>query len=302
MLASLSDGTIRQYEKPIRLWFNFCKEKNISLFDATISEILQFLTERSHEVKTYGTLNCYRSALSLISKKELGSDASVKRFFKGFSVQKPQSSKYTDTWDPQVVLESISKMGQNACLSLENLSKKLIMLMALATAQRVQTLSKIRVENIKIGEKIIKIVITDKIKTSGIGRAQPILEFPFFNNEPNLCVAKTLIEYLNKTKDVRLQNSEFLFLTYKKPHHPCSTQTLSRWIKDILNNSGIDTNIYKGHSTRHASTSAAARKGVNVEIIRQAAGWSSNSKIFANFYNRPLKENLCQFASTVFNQ
>lgn len=47
-------------------------------------------------------------------------------------------------------------MGENSSLSLENLSMKLIMLMALASAQRVQTLTKIRIENIKIDKITIK--------------------------------------------------------------------------------------------------------------------------------------------------
>ncbi|CAG7822654.1 unnamed protein product, partial [Allacma fusca] len=40
--------------------------------------------------------------------------------------------------------------------------------------------------------------------------------------------------------------------------------------------------------TRHAATSAAARKRVNIEVIRKAAGWTSSSSTFANFYELPI--------------
>lgn len=56
----------------------------------------------------------------------------------------------------------------------------------------------------------------------------------------------------------------------------------SRWIKNILAKSGVDTHIYSAHSTRHAATSAASRKGLSVDLIRRSAGWSQSSETFAN--------------------
>lgn len=301
ILASLSEGTLRQYEKPIRLWWENCKEKNIDLFEAAVPEILCFLTKLTEGVKTYGTLNSYRSAISLITNVDLGNNNVVKRFCKGVSVIKPQNSKYNDIWDPKLVLNYISQLGSNVDLNLEMLTKKLSILIALSTGQRLQTLSKIKIENIRIQKDYVKIIITDRIKTSGVGREQPILEFPFFKELPNLCVANTLKEYLKKTENIRAKDENSLFLTFKKPYHKATSQTISRWLKDILKKSGIDTNIYSGYSTRHASTSSAARKGVRIEKIRQAAGWTSSSNCFAKFYNRPLRDTSYAFASTVIS-
>jgi hypothetical protein len=70
-------------------------------------------------------------------------------------------------------------------------------------------------------------------------------------------------------------------------------------LKKVLKESGIDTNQFKGHSTRHASTSAAFRAGLNIESIRNAAGWSRNSNVFAKFYNKPIL-NSVNFAETLF--
>nr|CAH7748227.1 unnamed protein product [Callosobruchus chinensis] len=36
---------------------------------------------------------------------------------------------------------------------------------------------------------------------------------------------------------------------------------------------------FKGYSTRHAATSAAARAGLNIEIIRETTGWTKNSEL-----------------------
>ncbi len=56
----------------------------------------------------------------------------------------------------------------------------------------------------------------------------------------------------------------------------------------MLKLSGVDTNTYKGHSYRHASSSKAARVGVNVDTIMKSVGWSAKSNIFAKYYNEPL--------------
>ena len=63
-----------------------------------------------------------------------------------------------------------------------------------------------------------------------------------------------------------------------------------------MTEAGVDQK-FKAHSTRHASTSKALQKGLSVDLIKRAAGWSQNSKVFCTFYNRPIEEN---FASKVF--
>lgn len=271
------------------------------MFDASVQEVLGFLSKMSESVNTYGTLNTYRSAISLISNHELGDNPAIKRFFKGFSVMKPPSAKYQDTWDPDIVLRYLVELGPNTELKLKDLSMKLVTLIALATAQRLQTICKIKLENIKTYEKEIKIYIPDRIKTSKLGKTQPVLLFPFLNDQPELCVATLLQIYMEKTKDIRPKEANSLILTYKKPYHPAGTQTISRWVKDIMEKSGIDTLSYSGYSVKHASVSSAKRKGVNVEVIRQTAGWSEKSNTFGKFYNRPLRDTENNFLSSVLN-
>ena len=53
--------------------------------------------------------------------------------------------------------------------------------------------------------------------------------------------------------------------------------------------SGIDTVHFKPHSTRAASTSAAFRKGVPLETIMAAAGWSAECT-FATYYKKDVTE------------
>lgn len=156
------------------------------------------------------------------------------------------------------------------------------------TAHRVQTLSKIKIQNIETLPSQIIIKIPDFIKTSRLGCPQPVLYIPFFEDKPAICPAKTLISYINKTSHLRQSDSDTLFVSFRKPHSQISIQTLSRWIKSALKDSGIDVNIFSAHSTRHASTSQAHKQGINIDLIRKTAGWSGASNTFSKFYHRTI--------------
>ena len=116
-------------------------------------------------------------------------------------------------------------------------------------------------------ENSLEINIPDIIKTSAPGSYQPSLCLPFFLENKDLCVAITVMLYLEKTELLRGKCDQ-LFITIKRPYREVSTQTISRWTKRCLRNSGIDTSIFKAHSSRHAATSAASERGLLRTLLR----------------------------------
>jgi len=170
---------------------------------------------------------------------------------------------------------------------LKIITKKLVLLLALGTGHRVQTLCSIKLSQISLKDKLI-IRIPDRIKTSKPGRCQPLLCFSRFENHENLCIVRLTEQYINTTKDLRPSTCEALFISLTKPHKAVTSQTMSRWIKQGLKECGVDTTVFSAHSTRHASTSRAAEKGVALDLINRAAGWTGESRVFASFYNRPM--------------
>lgn len=285
LYSSLSQNTHKQYSHCIREWFIFCKSCNFDCYQPSIANVIAFLTKLYQQGCNYSSLNTYRSAISFLVGSDIGNNLDLKRFFKGVFRSRPPLPKYDLTWDPDPVLDYLSSLYPNDKLTLEILSKKLITLLALVTAHRVQTFSLIKCTNIKILSDKILIKVPDLIKTSRPNSQQPLLTLPFFVEKPEICPAKTLICYMSKTKNLRSEE-ERLFLSFRKPHSVVGTQTLSRWIKLSLQNAGIDVSIFTSHSTRHASTSKAKRLGLNIDLIRKTAGWSQSSQVFARFYNR----------------
>lgn len=285
-MNSLSKNTLKQYNTSFSKWWRFCVTNSIAIFNPSLNDVLMFLNTEFSAGAAYQTLNCHRSALKQLFYIE-DKDNIIKRFLKGTFRMKPVFPKYNQTWDPKIVINYLSTFFPSNTLPLAKLTHKLITLMALVTSHRVQTFSLIKISNITKCNDSFRIFVDAFLKTSSPNRPQPILEIPKFTEKPEICVASTLEEYLITTKALR-GNIQELFITYKKPFRKASVQTLSRWIKTVLQESGVDTSIYSGHSTRHASTSAAFQRGVDIETIRKAAGWTPNSSSFARFYCRPV--------------
>ncbi|OXU27171.1 hypothetical protein TSAR_005436 [Trichomalopsis sarcophagae] len=301
MLASLAPSTIKQYEGAIKKWELFSSKNQIDFFAPDGSSLISFLTESYREGASYGTLNTYRAAVSLISHSKVGEDPMVSRFFKGVFRLWPSKPKYSHTWDVAIVLDFLRTLFPLEELSLQDLSYKALMLIALSTAQRAQTLANIKISNICKTAKGIEIKIPELIKTSGPGRFQPLLVLPRFEQDQELCVASVILRYIEVTRPLRGEIDN-LFIALKKPHKPIGSQSISRWIKTVLAKSGIDTAVFSAHSTRHAASSAGLKSGVNIDTIRRTAGWSENSQTFARFYNRPIGQDRYDFASKIIRQ
>ena len=58
------------------------------------------------------------------------------------------------------------------------------------------------------------------------------------------------------------------------------------------------TTIYSPYSVRSASTSAAKAKGIPIDQILTAGGWSSFST-FAKYYNKPIKQSNGDYSTSL---
>ncbi|KAL9985474.1 hypothetical protein ACROYT_G007888 [Oculina patagonica] len=131
--------------------------------------------------------------------------------------------------------------------------------------------------------------LVEHLKQSRPGVTNPLVKLKAFEDK-TLCIVTTLQEFLTRTQTLRGTESQ-LFISYQKSFKKVNRDTISRWVKSVLTDSGIDTSRFKPHSTRAASTSAASNASVSLDDILQTAGWSSECT-FAIFYNKPIaKEN-----------
>jgi len=166
------------------------------------------------------------------------------------------------------------------------LTKKLIMLLALTSAARAHEVCFLDIRFL-IKHDYAYIFHFDKLtKVARPGKPRPPIKFLPFEENIKICVCKCIDDYLSRTQSWRGEKTQLL-LSYRNPHNPVSTKTISRWITDMLNQAGIDTNIYTGHSTRSASASKARSCGVPTKEILKNGHWS-NESVFQNRYSKEL--------------
>ena len=116
-----------------------------------------------------------------------------------------------------------------------------------------------------------RITICDKLKQTKTGRHLELTDLFAYPNDEKLCVVEHLKEYLHRTEQLRKGHSKLL-LSYIQPFKPVSKDTISRWIKQVLEAAGIDIKKYSAHSKRAASTSSCKAKGLNLAEIMKSAG------------------------------
>lgn len=178
-----------------------------------VNTFLKYVSVRFHQGASYGILNSERAAIGLVSATDLRDNSDISRFFRGAYKMRPTKPKYNTIWSTDRLLEWAEKLEPLVSLSLKDTTFKLISLLALATAQRVQTLSLIKISNIVTTKDNVTIRITDQIKTSRVGTPQAFFIIPFFNIKKSACVARVLLHYMKITKELR-GDIDNLFITF----------------------------------------------------------------------------------------
>lgn len=253
---------------------------------------MNFLTDTFHRGVGYESLNTARGALSslgiVVDGCRAGNHPLVIRFMRGvFNLRTPQP-RYTDTWDVQPVLQKLRSMFPLHVLSLKELTLKLVMLMALTQAARVQTLQLLLLSNMIINEHSISVQLGGTLKQSRQKFNINRVTFHHYHQDPSLCVCTTLLKYITVTEGLRedgMHTDDRLFISFIKPHKSVAKDTIARWLRTLLSMAGIDVAKFSAGSVRPAAASKARAAAVPVACIMAKAGWSREST-FAKYYNK----------------
>ena len=196
LISSCSGSSKAQYDSSLRRWNTFCLNRNINPFVNDIKIVLDFLTSLYNINLGYSAINTSRSALSLILAPidgfTVGTHPLVVRLLRAVGRSRPPVPRYNFTWDVNQLLNLFRQWPVNTGLSLKFLTLKLVGLLALISAQRVQALHAIELTNMKISDESVEIFITRNMKTSKPGCKQPCILLNKYPYEDKLCVVDTL--------------------------------------------------------------------------------------------------------------
>lgn len=298
ILNSWRHSTKKQYHSYIQRWLLFCTERQIITREASVNNLLAFLTKLYNGGLGYSGLNTAISAVSIFVElcagpTGLSQHVLVKRFLRGVFVARPALPRYVVTWDVTILLNYFKSQVPLSRLTLLALSKKLAALLLLLSGHRCHSLYLLDIRNIRCSAGQLKIVFGDLLKQSRPGHHTQQLCLPAYLQNSKLCVVSTYLAYIQRTKVLRGKQTR-LFIATIKPHQTVSKDTLSKWIKSVLALAGIDTSVFTAHSVRSAATSAAR---VPIASILRTAGWTSECT-FRKFYKRPVSGHT-DFASSL---
>ena len=219
-----------------------------------------FLAYLYKEGYQYSSVNAYRPAIFSVHEKiAVGQHPLICRLIEGVFQARPPLSHYTHTWDVQKVLNFLTSLEENQTLSLKHLSWKVTMLLALSRPSRSADLSKL-----DLSRRVYKSAFTQVPWPNSQDLATSQITNFFFSSLPGenyLCPVSTLKEYENRTTSL-WEGETKLLVSIIMPHKAVSSSTVARWLKSLLEASGIDIPTFSAHSVREASSSAAASAGV----------------------------------------
>lgn len=180
MLKSISEATLKQYCKPLEDWARFCLSLEKDPYKPRTKLAIAWLSQKFTEGASYSILNSYRSAIALIAGDKISRNPSISRLLKSAYNERPAKPKYDRTYDIEPLLLELERLFPLENLSISQLTDKLIVLLALITAHRKQTLSLINIKNIVKTKQGYEIEIPYRIKSSKAGQFQPLLILPEF--------------------------------------------------------------------------------------------------------------------------
>ena len=161
----------------------------------------------------------------------------------GFNLKTP-APRYNFIWDASVVLNFLRKLPDNNDLPLKLLNFKFVMLIALVSGERVQTLSCLNLYFIYRVYNTLVFIIPDLTNTSGPGKIAAQVVLSYYDHDKKICVIRCLTKYLSRS--LRHRSSPKLFLSLQKPFRLIGSQA---------------------HSTRSASSRKAKLAALSVDSV-----------------------------------
>ena len=297
-------SSLKHYESAWGKWVSWCSGRKICPTRCDITNILDYLAELFETGLEYSTIGSHRSAISAfhdpIENKKIGEHPRVSALMTGVFNQRPPQPRYTFIWDVETVLIYLRSQPEDNDLSNKLLTLKLVLLIALTSASRASELTNLN-KKCLLRSEVYYVFHQNKLsKTWSKDRPKPqnVKLYKFFEDK-KLCPCNTLESYLTRRKSWGVKEPQVL-VSFTKPHKPVCSSTVSRWLKQILGLAGIDTSIFKGHSTRSASSSKAEVSGASVSDIMKQGHWSRTST-FQRFYKKEILDPSAIYQAAVLN-
>ena len=234
----------------------------------------------------------------------------IKDLLRSFYIQRPSRALIPPSWDLLKVLESLrsSPFEPLGSCDFRSLTKKVLFLLALATAKRVGELQAIsaKVAFLK-KDRLLSYIPEFVAKTESLSNPIPrfftlksLSEFVGdLKEELLLCPVRALDIYLKRTSPIP-GRPRSLFVSPKRRSRALSKNAISYFLREVISGAGAlvanEGPLPKAHSIRSVATSVAFHRNWSVAKVLEAATWRSSS-VFTSFYLRDVAATLGDLSS-----
>ncbi|XP_045206275.2 uncharacterized protein LOC123558463 [Mercenaria mercenaria] len=309
LAASWRKGTQKDYNCKFRKLNSWCSEQEIDPYTASLTDCAHFLTFLFDKGLKYKTITGYRSMLSSllapVEKFPVGQHRFIIRLLRGIFNQRPPLRKLVPEWDLPLVLGCLKKPPFEPMkeASLKYVTWKTCFLIAITCFRRCSDIQALRLGegNINVQKKGLTFLLAGLSKQDRPNHHSRKIFVPSFPSNKLLDPKRAMTYYLKKTECFRIQGSENelkLFLSVIKPHEPVLSQTISKWLVNVIKfaykKSNKQLDKVKGHSTHSIGPSWALFKGASLDQVLDAADWSSETT-FIKHYMKNVNVNILDF-------
>ena len=187
-------------------------------------------------------------------------------------------------WDPDMILDLFRHWPDNRNLSLIDLSRKTATLIMLCMARHQIDVVNLSLVHAQCGVREYVFILQHPSKTyksAGLqGQTVRIKRF----QEKKVCPYNAICHYIQRTS--RIRKTQFLLIT-TMDHNPIAPATLSRWVKSVLTEAGVDVQVFKPHTTRAAAASKYAMNSRNLDETLKLGCWKGTSTFYQHYLRRP---------------
>jgi len=177
-------------------------------------------------------------------------------------------------------------MKGNTELPLSDLSFKIVTLLGIINPKRGAELTDLDLNHMGKSETTYVFHLVQPTKHFKQGKANDPIEFRRYEENVKICPVNALDTYITRTQEFRERHkTSKVFLSYVSPNKPVSKDTTAGWVSKMLAIAGIDTEKFKPHSKRAASSSKASKRGVPISDILSMGNWS-NESVWQKHYNK----------------
>ena len=288
------------YQLKWQVYHSWCHSHGHSVSRPYLAKVTDFIGWlRSSKALSVSSIKGYRSMLSAVFRFHLpflSSHPVIRDLLRSFCLASAERQLRPPSWDLSWVLRYLnsSEFEPLFRVPLRALTRKVLFLLALATAKRVGELQALSsVVTFVGGDACLSYVPQFVAKSESLTRSIPrsflvksLSDFAAgLDDDLLLCPVRALRIYLDRTTPLTPLRHR-LFVPRRRPSRTLSKNAVSFFLRDVIAAAGAsrpEMGSVRAHDIRGVSTSVAFHRNWSVSSVLESATWSSSS-VFSSFY------------------